>query len=356
MSKQFTAMAVALLAEAGRLSLDDDIRTHLPQVPVFGHAITIRHLIHHTSGLRSDPMLLILAGWRLEDAITNADMLDLIERQRELNFPPGEQYAYSGAGYVLLAELVERVSSVSLAQFCRDQIFEPLGMASTHFHDDYLKLVKNRAYAYYAVSDNDYKNAVLTISLVGGTGLYTSVEDLARWDANFYSGRVGGPALIQQLHQRGLLNDGREIPYAFGHSWSRYKGLDVVEHAGGGPGIRCHMMRFPDARFSVAVLGNNDRVDAVGLARQVADLYLVDIITEGGGLAASAPSEKVDSSAAGAQSVTPHDLSDYAGRYYSPELDVTWTITLDGDRLVVDRQRQGSSPLTPAGTDLFTDE
>ena len=129
MSKQFTAMAVGMLASWGRLALDDDIRDYLPDVPDFGRPITIRHLLHHTSGLRSDLMLLIMAGYRLEDLIANDDVMVLIARQRELNFQPGEKFSYCGSGYLLLALLVERVSGKSFAQFCQEQLFEPLGIS-----------------------------------------------------------------------------------------------------------------------------------------------------------------------------------------------------------------------------------
>ena len=150
MSKQFAALAVLILASRGKLGLDDAICDYLPEVPDFGRRITIHHLLHHTSGLRSDLMLLILAGYRLEDLIANGDVMDLVARQRALNFDPGSQFSYGGSGYMLLALLVERVTGLSLARFCQEQIFEPLGMSNTHFHDDHLVVVKDRAYAYYA--------------------------------------------------------------------------------------------------------------------------------------------------------------------------------------------------------------
>ncbi len=276
MSKQFNAMAVLMLASWGKLGLDDDIRGYLPRVPDFGHPITIRHLIHHTSGLRSDLMLLIMAGYRLEDLITNTDVMGLIARQQELNFQPGEKFSYCGSGYLLLALLVERVSGDSLSSFCRKNIFEPLGMVNTHFHDDHLMVVRDRAYAYYARGNGEYKNAVLTCGLTGGTGLYTSIEDLARWDENFYSARVGGPAVIEQMHHPGTLNDGRVIEYAAGLVLDKYKEKKTVVHGGDGAGIHCYMIRFPQDCFTVAVLGNCSDVNARQLAQGVAEIYLFD--------------------------------------------------------------------------------
>jgi len=276
MSKQFTAMAVALLVDACKLSFDDDIRQYLPAIPDFGETITIRHLIHHTSGLRSDLILLISAGWRLEDVIANADVMELVKMQRNLNFRPGEKFAYGGVGYLLLAELVEQVAGQSFAEFCQEQIFKPLGMINTHFQDDYLRVVKNRAYAYYPAGDNHYQNAILTCALVGGTGLYTTIEDLALWDKNFYTAQVGGQSVIEQMHQRGVLNNGEEVDYAFGLILDRYKGRKVVVHGGDGAGIHSYMMRCPKEHLSVAILGNYGALKARQLAQQVVDIYLGD--------------------------------------------------------------------------------
>ena len=433
MSKQFTALAVAMLASWRKLGLDDDIRDYLPDVPDFGRPITIRHLLHHTSGLRSDLMLLILAGYRLEDLIANVDVMELIARQRELNFQPGEKFSYCGSGYLLLALLIERVSGMSFAQFCREQIFEPLGMVNTHFHDDFLMVVRDRAYAYYATGESQYKNAVLTCGLTGGTGLYTSIDDLARWDENFYSAQVGGRGVIEQMQQPGLLNDGSEIEYAAGLILDQYRGKKAVVHGGDGAGIHCYMMRFPAERFSVAVLGNCSGINARRLAQQVADIYLFDLekeAPEAGELPETVELEETELAAragryydpdsttfidleyrdgrlrlwgheilprsersfffasfpeAGADftlasesepasimvdtgttrtryfwvdpmTLAPAPLSDYAGTFYSPELDVYWTISEVGEALVVRRRRQGSSVLAPAIADVFTDD
>ena len=286
MAKQFTAMAIALLVDRGQCSLDDDIRTHLPDVPVFGKPITIRHLVHHTSGLRGDLMLLLSAGWRLEDAITHDDVMALVKRQRDLNFSPGEKFAYCGTGYVLLASIVAQVSGQSFGEFCRVNIFDPLGMHHTQFQEDTLLVIKNRAYAYYPAGDNRYQNAILTCALVGGTGLFTTVDDLALWDKNLATGQVGGQAVIEQMHQRGVLNSGQQIDYAFGLICDTYKGLKAFVHGGDGAGIHSYMMRFPDENFSVAVLGNCSTINARGLASQVADLYLADRFKEAAGEAA----------------------------------------------------------------------
>src|SRR5579862_9812223 len=147
-SKQFTSFAINLLALEGRLSLDDDIRTHFPEFGDFGKTITLRHLRHHTSGLRDQWDLLQLAGWRMEDVITEQDILDLAWKQRDLNFAPGAEHLYCNTGYTLLAVIVKRVAGQSLREFAQERIFAPLGMTNTHFHDDHRMVVPNRAYSY----------------------------------------------------------------------------------------------------------------------------------------------------------------------------------------------------------------
>lgn len=174
-SKQFTAFAIALLAHQGKLSLDDDIRKHLPEVPDFGKKITIRHLIHHTSGLRDQWTLLGMAGWRLDDVITKEHILKMVRHQKELNFDPGAENLYSNTGYTLLAVIVERVSGQSFRDYTDANIFKPLGMTNTHFHDDHERIVKNRAYSYSpAGPGGGFKAAPLNYANVGATSLFTT--------------------------------------------------------------------------------------------------------------------------------------------------------------------------------------
>jgi CubicO group peptidase (beta-lactamase class C family) len=217
MAKQFTAFAIALLEAEGRLSLDDDIRTHLPDMHDFGSTITIRHLIHHTSGLRCTfPQLLALAEWRDTDATTTQDVYWLLKKQRGLNFRPGDEYAYSNSNYILLALICEQVSGQSFAAFCQERIFNPLGMTSSVINDSFFKVIPNRALGYYNEGPDNWFYAPLTDSVVGPTNVYTTVQDLAKWDENFYTGKVGGPGVIQRMQQPGRLNDGTELDYAFG--------------------------------------------------------------------------------------------------------------------------------------------
>src|SRR5262249_17983261 len=197
-SKPFTALAVALLAEQGRLSLDDDVRKYLPELPDYGRTITLRHLLQHTSGLRDVWYLGGLAGWRPDDLVTDRDILNLVVRQKSVNFKPGDRHVYNGSGYSLAAFVVRRVSGQSLRDFTAAHVFEPLGMTRTHFHDDHREVVKSRASA-YALRSGRLEIAVPTFAAVGTTGLFTTVEDLARWDQNFYHRRVGGKSALEQM-------------------------------------------------------------------------------------------------------------------------------------------------------------
>jgi CubicO group peptidase (beta-lactamase class C family) len=301
-SKQFTACAVALLAEDGKLSLDDDIRTFLPELPDYGDTITLRHLIHHTSGLRDQWDLLALAGWREHDVKTNGDVLALAIRQRALNFRPGDEYLYCNTGYTFLGLVVERVTGQSLRAFTEERLFRPLEMSHTHFHDDHTMIVKDRAYAYVPRDEGGFRVGIPAFDTVGATSLFTTVGDLARWVHGFWESRRISAALVEQMLTPGRLNDGEVLPYAFGVIGVAYRGTRIVEHSGGDAGYRSHFLWFPEQRFAVAVLGNLGTLSPSALARQVADIYLMDHLTP-----VMSPRETV--------AVSPSDLARWAGLY-----------------------------------------
>jgi CubicO group peptidase (beta-lactamase class C family) len=273
-SKQFTAFSIVLLAQQGKLSLDDDIRKYLPEVPDFGKKITIKNLIYHTSGLRDQWELLLMAGWRLDDVITKEHILKMVSHQKELNFNPGDEHLYCNTGYTLLAEIVSRVSGKPFTQFTKENIFDPLGMKNTHFHDDHEEIVKNRAYSYQHVDSIHFKNSILSYANAGATSLFSTVEDLAKWVNNFDNPVVGGKKAIQQMFEKGVLNNGTTIDYAFGLSIYDYKGLKIIEHGGADAGYRTYICRFPDQHFAVILLSNLGSFNPSGLSKKVADIYL----------------------------------------------------------------------------------
>lgn len=275
LSKHFTAFAVLLLEKEGKLSLDDDVRKYLPELPDFGgRTITLRHLLQHTSGLRDQWGLLMLAGWRIDDVITDDDVFRLVCRQRELNHEPGAEVHYCNTGFTLAARVVARVSGQAFPEFMRRRVFEPLGMAHSRFPADYREVVPRRARSYAPAGEGRYQNAPLSYGTVGATGLLTTVEDLARWDHNFYEPAVGGADVVARLQDAGRLANGMPLGYGLGLELGEYRGLKTVEHGGADAGFRCTLLRFPDERFSVILLANAGDVDPGTLARRVADIYL----------------------------------------------------------------------------------
>jgi CubicO group peptidase (beta-lactamase class C family) len=326
-SKQFTALAVLLLAQEGKLALDDKVRDYVPELHEFDHPITIRQLIHHTSGLRDQWELLLLAGWRMDDVITTEDILNLVWRQRDLNFQPGAEYLYCNTGYTLMALLVERISGVGFPTFCTERIFQPLGMQDTHFHDDHTVLVKGRAYSYRPQEDGTFRHTVLSYATAGATSLFTTARDLALWDRNFYTGKVGGQATLQQMSSQGILNDGRPLTYAFGLQVKPYRGQPVMEHSGGDAGYRAHLIRLPQQNLSITILGNLSTLTPGLLVRRVADLYLdqePDAIPND---TAQSLDEEI------ALSLSEAQLRDKAGLYYNADQATLLRIEFDSDRL-----------------------
>jgi CubicO group peptidase (beta-lactamase class C family) len=273
-SKQFTAASIVLLEQGGKLSFDDDVHKYIPELPDFGAKITIRNLLHHTSGLRDQWDLLDLAGWRYSlDLITNDDVMSVVVRQKALNFAPGSEYSYSNTGFTLLGEIVKRVSGKSLREFTTERIFVPLGMKDTHFRDDHAEIIKHQAYG-YSKEKNGWELSVTNFDTVGATSLFTTVEDLALWDENFYTQKVGGPHFTETMLTHDALTNGEKNSYAFGLVTEKYRGLDVVDHSGSDAGYRSDLLRFPAQHFSVAALCNAGDSGPSTLTQKVADVLL----------------------------------------------------------------------------------
>jgi CubicO group peptidase (beta-lactamase class C family) len=273
-SKQFTALSIYLLAQDGKLALDDDVRKYLPEVPDFGKTITIRQLLHHTSGLRDYFDLMFLKGARIDEVVTQEDVFALVKRQRALNFSPGQQFLYSNTGYLLLGQIVQRVSGMPLAEFARMRIFEPLGMKHTQFLNGYGTLVPQRVLSYLPSGAGGYDYVAVCEAADGAGGVVTTAGDLARWDRNFYDGRVGGMDLLAQMQVPGTLGNGHPNNYASGLLIDSYRGRRIVEHGGDISGFHTQLTRFPDQHFSVVVLANSPDLDKDELVRKVADIYL----------------------------------------------------------------------------------
>jgi len=275
-SKQFTAAAIVRLSLEGKLSLDDDIRKYIPEFPNFGHKITFNNLIHHTSGIRDQWTLQRMAGWRADDLITEKDILDMLARQKELNFLPGEEYLYCNTGFTLAAIAVKRITGVSLRDYTDSVFFKPLGMTNTHFHSDHAEITPNRTSAYSKDDKGIWKISIPVFDNYGATSLFTTVEDLAKWDENFYTKKVGGDAFINLMQATGELNNKTQQTYASGLIVSNYKGYKTVGHGGSDAGYRSNIIRFPDEHFSVVILANLASIIPSSLSYKVADLFLKD--------------------------------------------------------------------------------
>jgi CubicO group peptidase (beta-lactamase class C family) len=283
-SKQFVTFSILLLEEQGKIDLDDSIQKYLPDFPDYGKPLTIRHFIHHTSGIRDYLTLMYLKGRNYLDNADVDEVYDLIKRQKELNFTPGEKYLYSNSCYFMLAMIVEKAAGKSLKIFAEENIFKPLGMKSSLFYDDNTDLIKNRVFSYNKKKDEEgFDNLISRFDLVGSGGVYTNIEDLFLWDQNFYNNKLGKGTqdIIEKMHEEGLLNNGESSGYAFALSNGTYKGLKTVSHGGSLAGYRSQLMRFPDEKFSVIVLANRGDANPTDKAFQIADILLKDKLVEG---------------------------------------------------------------------------
>ncbi|MEL6194194.1 MAG: serine hydrolase domain-containing protein, partial [Bacteroidota bacterium] len=275
-SKQFTACLIAILEEEGKLSIEDGIREYLPEFPPYADPIKVKHLIFHTSGIKDYEALESLQGKHyFGEHMTNEYVLTLISRQKTLNFPPGSTYEYSNSNYILLAQIVARVSGKTLNEFAKEKIFEPLGMDNTFFHINQGEDFSHRAIGYQSSSEG-YSRPIYESHLVGDGGIFTTLSDLAKWDQNFYHNRLGkgNPSLIKRMGYRDTLKSGILSNVAFAQFYTSHPfGENSWSHGGSGGGYRSFYIRFEEARFSVIVLSTTDQKNAFSLANEITQLF-----------------------------------------------------------------------------------
>lgn len=322
-SKQFTAAGIVLAAEQGYLSLDDDVRKYISELPDYGHVITLRQMIHQTSGFRDFFSLLSLSGHDVADFNSPEDIFKIVVRQKGLNNIPGDEWIYSNTNYFLLGIVVKRATKKSLSEFAAENMFQPLAMSHTLFYDDHTLVVPGRVAAYDSAPHDSFRvDWSTSYEVVGGGGLMSTVDDLLLWDRNFYANRLGKGTLIQELQTPGVLNNGNNISYAMGLDLGSYRGLPIVEHGGGLFGYRTELLRFPEQKFSVICLCNIASAEPENLARQVADIYLSDRLQAGA--SALNLSSKGDFP----------DPAAFAGKYLDPRTHLIYTFMASNGNLM----------------------
>ena len=318
-SKQFVGMAAALLEEDGKLRLDDDIRKYFPEIPAYDKPITIRMMLQHTSGLRDYLTLFRLAKYGADDFYLDDDVVKMIARQKATNFTPGSDWLYSNSGFFLISQLVKRVTGQNLREYAQQRILAPLGMQDTHFHDDHTMIVPRRATG-YDPADKGFRIDMSTLDMVGDGGIYTTVEDLAKWDANFYSKGVN-PRAVEAIQAPGPAMPGGR--YGLGLMLGEVRGLRTVRHGGSWAGFRAELLRFPEQKFSVICLCNRGDVNPSELADKVAAVFLGEKM--GPALPAAVTARPVEISAA--------DLEPLAGSYWEAATDAIWKVRLANGKL-----------------------
>lgn len=356
-SKQFVTFCILLLEEQGKLSLDDKIQKHFPDFPEYESPLTIRHFVHHTSGIRDFITLLKLKGINYLDDIQVDDVYELIKSQKELNFAPGEKYLYSNSCYFMLALIVEKASGQTIRAFAQEQIFDPLGMKKTLFYDDNAGLIKNKVFSYQkSTGKSGFDNLIMRYDLVGSGGIYSTIEDLFLWDQNFYQNKLGkgGQAIIEKMHENGKLNSGEVLNYAFAINNGTYRGLQTVAHSGSLAGYRSQLVRFPEQKVSVIILSNREDGNPTKLSYQVADVVLK------GSFTIEEADKKMEEKPLNAETskleISVRNLGEFEGKYFCPELETEYKIFSENGILKVKIPHKTAETLKQTNIDIFEAE
>ncbi len=344
-SKQFTAAAVLLAASLGALCLDDEVRTYVPELPDEDSAITLRHLLYHTSGVRDYGTLWLLAGDDFADSHTAGRTLNLLAGQRQLNFAPGERFCYSNSGYFLLGLALARATGQSLRAFAQERLFGPLGMTHTRFVDQRGELVAGRAEGHVRRPGGGYARAVSNSEVVGARGVVSTIADLARWEGVYHDQVLGAP-LTEGLLAPGRLKNGDVLPYAAGLVLEDFNGLLAASHGGVGDGSSAFLLRFPELRLSVICLANCADTETASLAWRAA---VACVYGPYRGQAA-----KLQTPAPPPQFIELADarLRAWAGAYRDPRTRAVWRVSAHGGGLVLDAGH-GRSLLRALAPDRF---
>lgn len=325
-SKQFTAGVVVMLAQEGHFSLDDEIQVHFPEIPTYEAPITIRHLLHHTSGIRDYLELMGMRGVGDEATYWEDDVVELLARQEALNFLPGSEFLYSNSGYLLLSRLVERTTGNTLREEAHRLIFEPLGMSESHYHDNHHEIVPNRATGYGLHPRWGFVVDQTTLDIIGDGGVFTSIQEMAHWMENFWTLEVGGVEWLRIMESRGVLTGGETLSYAMGLGHGVQRGLPYIGHGGAFVGYRAATLRYPQQHTAVMVLCNFNRVDPMSMALGVGEAVLDAEMDPAPEDAPADVPEMEEEEEDWPEEITLEEGRRLAGAYYSREVDSTLRI------------------------------
>jgi len=344
-SKQFTAASIVLLSLKGKLDLNQSLRSFFPEFPEYAKNITIENLLHHTSGLRDYAQITYLSGLRPDDYYNDEDILKWITSQKELNFLPGEKHLYCNSGYWLLGQIVNKVSGMSLADFAQKEIFEPLGMTNTRFLNNNTMIIKQRASGYSPSRSGGFRNISSMLEQTGDRGIYTTVEDIKKWDDEFYERKILNDSFWKLMTTYGVLNNGESIDYAFGLQIKEHKGLKTISHGGRAPGYLSDIIRFPEQNFTIIIFTNTADANATRLSYQIADIFLKDHFKE--------PSNIKSKRKINVIKLPNNTLKKYEASYWNTKDSYSRKIALRNDTLRYVRSPRSMNSLLPISKNEF---
>jgi len=285
-SKQFTTYLALLLEEEGKLSFKDDIKNYLPELNHLQNTITIKNLTNHTHGLPNIHELAKLKGIFPKMQMNNREIVELLLNIKHANFKAGDEYQYGNTGYILLAEIIERIGKKPFKQQLKEKILLPLGMKNTKVIDDINTVIKNKAYSYETTNEKN-ENLPLTLATIGSSGISTTIHDLSLWAINYQNPIVGSKTFYQRMEQATYLNSNKKINYGMGLQFENYKGLDIVFHGGGDAGYRSYILHIPKNKISMVILSNSNGFSAFDMIYRAIDILMKDFIQ-------TEPSEKLN--------------------------------------------------------------
>ena len=342
-SKQFTAFAILLLEKQGLLSLDDDVREHIPELPDLGEVITIKNLLNHTNGMREVYNLMPITGWKGEDVLLRDEVLNILVNQQELQAAPGEEFNYNNSAFIMLAEIVERSTETKFPKWMKKNVFEPLEMSNSYVRSDPSQIIPGASQG-YSIGDMGLVESGDLYAAYGAGGIYTTPIDLAKWLNNFSDMKIGGQDVIEKLVTPGILNNGDTMTYALGIGVSEYKGLKRYSHGGADIAHRAMLIYFPDINSGVVTLSNNASFSG-SVANQIVDIFFADRI---------ATEEEIEDSIS--FKVDEKILEQYIGKYKAIAIGLIIEYKLEDGILVAYPTGQSSLKLTPKSDSTFVYE